>query len=206
MAIPDEANNRNSWELTVPNGLGYILEFRKNLSVPVPGLNEWKRQDRPKMVGLIYYSFRVMIAIGFFLAAVMLWNVVEWYRGNLSPDNISKQKWLMRLWMFSAPLGYIAIEAGWVVRCVGRQPWVLYDRIRTADGVSPVPPTNILTSLIFFMVIYSILLVTTLYFASRIIGKGPKLDLPLPGDDGQFIIKTESAESVPDRRPVEAQQ
>jgi cytochrome bd ubiquinol oxidase subunit I len=206
LAIPDEANNRNSWELTVPNGLGYILEFRKNLSVPVPGLNEWQRQDRPKMVGLIYYSFRVMIAIGFFLAAVMLWNVFEWYRGNLAPDKISTQKWLMRLWMFSAPLGYIAIEAGWVVRCVGRQPWVLYDRIRTADGVSPVPATNVLTSLIFFMVIYSILLVTTLYFASRIIGAGPKLNLPLPGDDGQFILNTEPAESVPDRRPVEAQQ
>jgi cytochrome bd ubiquinol oxidase subunit I len=206
LAIPDEANNRNSWELTVPNGLGYILEFRKNLSVPVPGLNEWERQDRPKMVGLIYYSFRVMIAIGFFLAAVMLWSTLQWYRGKLSPEQIGVQKWLMRTWMFSAPLGYVAIEAGWVVRCVGRQPWVLYDRIRTADGVSPVPPTNILTSLIFFMVVYSILLVTTLYFASRIIGKGPKLDLPLPGDDGQFIIKTESAESVPDRRPVEAQQ
>nr|WP_309729022.1 cytochrome ubiquinol oxidase subunit I [Chamaesiphon sp. OTE_75_metabat_556] len=206
LAIPDEANNRNSWELTVPNGLGYILEFRKNLSVPVPGLNEWQRQDRPKMVGLIYYSFRVMIAIGFFLAAVMLWNVFEWYRGNLSPEQIGQQKWLMRAWIFSAPLGYLAIEAGWVVRCVGRQPWVLYDRIRTVDGVSPVPPTNVLTSLIFFMVVYSILLVTTLFFASRIIGKGPKLDLPLPGADGQFILNTAPAESVPDRRPIEAQQ
>jgi cytochrome bd ubiquinol oxidase subunit I len=206
LAIPDEANNRNSWELTIPNALGYILEFRKNLSVPVPGLNEWQRQDRPKMVGLIYYSFRVMIAIGFFLAAVMLWNVVEWYRGNLAPDKIGAQKWLMRLWMFAAPLGYVAIEAGWVVRCVGRQPWVLYDRIRTADGVSNVPATNVLTSLIFFMVIYSILFVTTLYFGSRIIGEGPNLDLPVPGADGQFILNTAPAESVPDRRPIEAQQ
>jgi cytochrome bd ubiquinol oxidase subunit I len=64
----------------------------------------------------------------------------------------------------------------------------------------------VLTSLIFFTVIYSILLVTTLYFASRIIGKGPNLELPLPGLDGQFILNTEPAESVPDRRPVEAQQ
>jgi cytochrome bd ubiquinol oxidase subunit I len=206
LAIPDEANNRNSWELTVPNGLGYILEFRKNLSVPVPGLNEWAQKDRPRMVGLIYYSFRIMIAIGFFLAAVMLWSTWQWYRGELSPEQIGKQKWLLRTWMFAAPLGYIAIEAGWIVRCVGRQPWVLYDRIRTADGVSHLPPSNVLTSLIFFTVIYSILLVTTLYFASRIIGKGPNLELPLPGLDGQFILNTEPAESVPDRRPVEAQQ
>jgi cytochrome bd ubiquinol oxidase subunit I len=206
VAIPDEMHNRNSWELTVPNGLGYILEFRKNLSVPVPGLNEWKRQDRPKMVGLIYYSFRVMIAIGFFLAAVMLWSTLQWYRGKLSPALIGEQKWLLRTWMFAAPLGYVAIESGWIVRCVGRQPWVLYDKIRTADGVSHLPASNVLTSLIFFTVIYSILLVTTLYFASRIIGKGPNLELPLPGLDGQFILNTEPAESVPDRRPVEAQQ
>jgi cytochrome bd ubiquinol oxidase subunit I len=157
-------------------------------------------------VGLIYYSFRIMIAIGFFLAAVMLWSTWQWYRGELSPEQIGEQKWLLRTWMFAAPLGYIAIEAGWIVRCVGRQPWVLYDRIRTADGVSHLPPSNVLTSLIFFTVIYSILLVTTLYFASRIIGKGPNLELPLPGLDGQFLLNTEPAESLPDRRPVEAQQ
>jgi cytochrome bd ubiquinol oxidase subunit I len=159
------------------------------------------------MVGLIYYSFRMMIAIGFFLAAVMLWSTLQWYRGKLSPEQIGTQKWLMLTWIFSAPLGYIAIECGWIVRCVGRQPWVLYDKIRTADGVSPLPATNVLTSLIFFAVIYSILLVTTLYFASRIIGKGPNLDLPLPGSDGKFVVlNTEPAESVPDRRPIEAQQ
>ncbi len=205
LAIPDELHNRNSWELTIPNGLGYILEFRKNLSVPVPGLNEWARDDRPKMVGLVYYSFRIMIGIGFLLAGVMFWSAVQWYRGKLSAADIGSQKWLLRAWMFAAPLGYIAIECGWIVRCVGRQPWVLYGKIRTADGVSTLPPGNVVTTLILFTVVYSILLVTTLYFASRIINEGPNLSLPLPGDDGQFI-KTEPAEALPDRRPVEAQQ
>jgi cytochrome bd ubiquinol oxidase subunit I len=206
LAIPDEANNRNSWELTVPNGLGYILEFRKNLTVPVPGLNEWARDDRPKMVGLVYYSFRIMIGIGFLLVGVMLWSVLQWYRGKLSPTEIGSQKWLLRAWIFAAPLGYIAIESGWIVRCVGRQPWVLYGKIRTADGVSNLPASNVLTTLILFTVVYSILLITTLYFASKIIGEGPNLELPLPGPDGQFTIDTAPAESVPDRRPVEAQQ
>jgi cytochrome bd ubiquinol oxidase subunit I len=206
LAIPDEANNRNSWELTVPNGLGYILEFRKNLTVPVPGLNEWARDDRPKMVGLVYYSFRIMIGIGFLLVGVMLWSVLQWYRGKLSPTEIGSQKWLLRAWIFAAPLGYIAIESGWIVRCVGRQPWVLYGKIRTADGVSNLPASNVLTTLILFTLVYSILLITTLYFASKIIGEGPNLELPLPGPDGQFVIDTAPGESVPDRRPVEAQQ
>lgn len=207
LAIPDEVNERNSWELTIPNGLGYILEFRKNLSEPVPGLKEWVKTDRPKMVGLIYYSFRVMSGIGFFLAGIMLWSTIQWLRGKLSPDNIGEQKWLLRSWIFAAPLGYIAVEAGWIVRCVGRQPWVVYGKIRTADGVSALPASNVLTSLIFFAVIYMILLITTLYFARRIIIKGPNLELPLPGLDGRFVaINTEPAEAIPDRRPVEAQQ
>jgi cytochrome bd ubiquinol oxidase subunit I len=207
LAIPDEANERNSWEINIPNGLGYILEFRKNLSEPVPGLKAWVKPDRPKMVGLIYYSFRVMSGIGFFLAGIMLWSAIQWLRGKLSAENIGEQKWLLRSWIFAAPLGYIAVEAGWIVRCVGRQPWVVYGKIRTADGVSALPASNVLTSLIFFTVIYSILLVTTLYFARRIIIKGPNLELPLPGLDGRFVgINTEPAESLPDRRPVEAQQ
>jgi cytochrome bd ubiquinol oxidase subunit I len=206
LAIPDEAHNRNTWELTVPNGLGYILEFRKNLSVPVPGLNEWVRNDRPKMVGLVYYSFRVMIGIGFLLVGVMLWSALQWSRGKLEPVEIESQKWLLRAWMFVAPLGYVAIESGWIVRCVGRQPWVLYGKIRTAEGVSNLPASNVLTTLILFTGVYFILLFTTLYFASQIIGEGPNLSLPLPDLNGQFIIKTEPAESVPDQRPIEAQQ
>ena len=89
---------------------------------------------------------------------------------------------------------------------MGRQPWVLYGKIRTADGVSNLPASNVLTTLILFTLVYSVLLITTLYFASKIIGEGPNLELPLPGADGQFIINTTPAESVPDRRPVEAQQ
>jgi cytochrome bd ubiquinol oxidase subunit I len=147
-----------------------------------------------------------MSGIGFFLAGVMLWSALQWLLGNLSPEKIESQKWLLRTWILAAPLGYIAVESGWIVRCVGRQPWTLYGQIRTADAASHLPASNVLTSLTFFAVIYSILLVTTLYFASKIIGKGPNLELPLPGLDGQFVLNTAPAESIPDRRPVEAQQ
>lgn len=206
LALPDEANERNKFEISIPNGLGYILEFRQNLSQPVLGLKEWVKADRPKMVGLIYYCFRIMSGIGFFLVAVMLWGALQWLLGNLSPEKIAQQKWFLRTWILAAPLGYIAVESGWIVRCVGRQPWTLYGQIRTADAASHLPASNVLTSLTLFAIVYSILLVTTLYFASKIIAKGPNLELPLPGLDGQFGINTAPAESVPDARPVEAQQ
>ena len=202
LAIPNNKTQSNDWEIRVPNGLGYILEFKKNLTEPVLGLKEWKPADRPRMVGLVYYSFRIMSGIGFFLVGLMLWSVVQWLRGKLSSEAISSQKWLMRGWIFAAPLGYIAVESGWIVRCVGRQPWVVYGQIRTADGVSNLPASNVLTSLSIFTVIYSILFVSTLYFGSRIIRKGANLELPIPGE----TIVLAPAEHIEDSRPVEAQQ
>lgn len=206
LALPNEKAQKNDWEITVPNALGYILEFKKNLSEPVRGLSEWQPQDRPHLVGLIYYSFRTMIAIGFFLAGLMLLSTLQWLRGKLSPDNIAQQRWLMRGWIFAAPLGYIAVDSGWIVRCVGRQPWTVYGLIRTTDSVSNLPPTNVLTSLISFATVYSILFVAVLYFGSRIIRTGPRLDLPIPGIETKPAVETAPGEFIPDERPVEAKQ
>jgi len=158
------------------------------------------------MVGLIYYAFRIMSGIGFFLAALMLWSVLQWLRGKLSAENITQQRWLLRTWMFAAPLGYIAIEAGWIVRCVGRQPWTVYGQIRTVDAASHIPASNVLTSLISFAVVYTILFISAMYFGSRIIRIGPNLNLAIPGIENEPAVNTTPAEFIPDQRPVEAQQ
>jgi len=144
-----------------------------------------------------------MSGIGFFLVGLMLWSAWQWLSGKLSQELITQQKWLMRAWIFAAPLGYIAVESGWIVRCVGRQPWALYGQIRTADGASHIPASNVLTSLTIFAVVYSILLFSTLYFGSRIINKGPNLQLPVPGLDNQPAVDPTPTEFVPDQRPVE---
>jgi cytochrome bd ubiquinol oxidase subunit I len=206
VALPNNQTEQNDWEISIPNGLGYILEFKKNLSEPVRGLKEWKPEDRPRMVGLIYYAFRIMSGIGFFLAGLMAISVIQWLRGKLSSEAIAQQKWLLRIWILAAPLGYIAVESGWIVRCVGRQPWVVYGQIRTADGVSHLPASEVLTSLLIFAVIYTALFICALFFGSRIIRQGPNLELPVPGIDTQPAVETTPAEFVPDQRPVEAQQ
>jgi cytochrome d ubiquinol oxidase subunit I len=182
LAIPNEKAEKNAWEIAIPNGLGYLLEFKPKLSQPVLGLKEFKPEDRPKMVSLIYYAFRLMSGIGFIFVGIMLVSIVQWLRGKLTPENIHQQWWLMVSWMWAAPLGYLAVESGWIVRCVGRQPWIVYGQIRTVDAASNLPAADVLTSLTAFIAVYGLLFVTALYFGSRIIVKGPDLTLTLPGE------------------------
>lgn len=206
LALPNDTAQKNDWEISVPNALGYILEFKEKLSEPVQGLRTWQPEDRPHQVGLIYYAFRTMIAIGFFFAGLMLWSTLQWIRGKLSMENITQQRWLMRAWILAAPLGYIAVESGWIVRCVGRQPWTVYGQIRTVDAASHLPAGEILTSLIGFATIYTLLFIFAMYFGSRIIRQGPNLELPVPSMEAQPVIDTTPAEFVPDERPLEAEQ
>jgi cytochrome d ubiquinol oxidase subunit I len=147
-----------------------------------------------------------MIGIGFFFAGLMLWSVVQWLRGKLSLEHISEQRWLLRAWILAAPLGYIAVESGWIVRCVGRQPWSVYGLVRTADSVSNLPASNVLTSLLLFTGVYSFLFFSTLFFGSRILHQGPNLELPAPIWETQPVVEVTPPEHIPDQRPVEMQQ
>ena len=205
IALPNDKAEKNDFEIAVPEALGLILELKTKLSEPVQGLKAFAPEDRPHQIGLIYYAFRIMIAIGFFLAALMGWSALQWLRGKLSDGNIGEQKWLMRAWIFAAPLGYIATDAGWIVRCVGRQPWTVYGEIRTIDAASHIPAEEVFASLIGFVTLYTVLFITTLYFGRRIILEGPSLDLPLPPND-IVLVDTEPAELQPNQRPAEAQQ
>jgi cytochrome d ubiquinol oxidase subunit I len=206
IAIPNDKAEQNDWEFSIPGLLSYILEIKPRLSEPVLGLKEYAPEDRPHQISLIYYAFRIMIAIGFFLAGLMALTTLQWLRGKLSPENITQQHWLLRLWLFAAPLGYIAVESGWIVRCVGRQPWTVYGEIRTVDAASQIPASNVLTSLTAFAIVYSLLFLFALYFGSRILRQGPNLDLPIPKEIIDPELNTTPAQHIPDSRPVEAQQ
>lgn len=206
VALPNEKAEKNDWEIKIPNGLGYILEFKSKLSESVQGLKSWQPENRPRMIGLIYYSFRIMSGIGFFFVGLMLASTFQWLRGKLAAANIAQQKWLLRGWILAAPLGYIAVETGWIVRCVGRQPWTVYGEVRTVDAASNLPAGEVLASLTGFAVLYSLLFIAALYFGSRIIRQGPNLELPIPKEAIEPSLDTSPAQHEPDRRPVEAQQ
>jgi cytochrome d ubiquinol oxidase subunit I len=205
LALPNEKTESNDWELKIPGLLSYLLELKPSLNEPIKGLKEWPVTDRPHLVGLIYYSFRIMVAIGLFFVALMSITLLQWLRGKLTESAIAEQKWLWLAWTGAAPLGYIAVETGWIVRCVGRQPWIVYGELRTADSASHLPPGEILFSLLGLMALYSVLFVSTLYFGSRIIRKGPNLELLPPQFSLQSPLKIEPALHSEDSRPSEAQ-
>jgi cytochrome d ubiquinol oxidase subunit I len=194
LAAPNESLEANNWEIKVPYALGYLLELKPKLSEPVQGLKTWAPENRPRMVGLIYYAFRIMVAIGMFFATLMGFSVLQWLRGKLTAAEIGQQKWLLRSWLLAAPMGYIAVETGWIVRCVGRQPWTVYGEIRTADAVSHLPAGEVLFSLAGLMAMYVVFFGVTLYFGSRIIRKGPDLELPLPQT---AVLASPEASTVP---------
>ncbi|GAB4331040.1 MAG: cytochrome ubiquinol oxidase subunit I [Leptolyngbyaceae cyanobacterium] len=206
LAIPNDRAERNEWEVKVPGALSYLLELKPTLDEPVKGLKEWEPANRPHMIGLIYYSFRIMSGIGMFFAALMTVSVIQWLRGKLAAAAIAQQKWLMRAWILAAPLGYLAVETGWIVRCVGRQPWIVYGEMRTAESASNLPPGEILFSLVGLTSMYLVFLTAALFFGSRIIRKGPNLELPAPVIGSQPKLGIELAQHEPDRRPAEAQQ
>ncbi len=202
IALPNEKASRNNFELSIPGALSWILEIKPRLDTPIYGLNNWKPDDRPKLIGLIYYAFRTMIAVGFFFVGLMLWSGIQWLRGKLKPEVISAQVWLLRAWLLAAPLGYLAVESGWIVRCVGRQPWIVYGKIRTMDAVSSIPAGNVLASLITFAVVYSLLFGCAIYFGKRILDHGPDFDLPLPS----FPRIEPPSPMIPDRRLTESRE
>jgi cytochrome bd ubiquinol oxidase subunit I len=177
VAWPDTRGERNAFEIQVPYLLS-LLETR-SLTGRVAGLREVRPEDRPPIV-LPFYSFRVMVLIGFLLFFLMIWTLVVWLRGGLAAERISARPRLLRAWMWALPLGYIAVETGWLAREEGRQPWIIYHVLRTSDAASGLPPWVVTASLAGLFVVYALLAVCFLVFAGRMLRKGPDLTLQPP--------------------------
>jgi cytochrome bd ubiquinol oxidase subunit I len=141
----------------------------------VKGLADFAREDQPPMLPLLYYAFRVMAGVGFLFVALALWTAwcLRRVRGRL--DALLERRWLLRAWVAATPLPYIAVEAGWIVREVGRQPWVVYGLLRTRDAVSAVPPGHVAASTVMFLSFYLVLIVTFFLLARRWLRTGPDL-------------------------------
>ncbi len=181
LAWPNAAKQDNDWALEVPYGLSLLLTH--SLTGRVQGLRDFPREDQPP-VFIPFYSFRIMMAVGFFLAFLMLWTLWAWRRGRLGPEVLPEQKWLLGAWMAAAPLGYLAVETGWITREVGRQPWVIYGLLRTAAASSPLPAGTVAASLAAYLAIYTVLFLVFLVFARQLLIKGPDLAAVPPARPG----------------------
>ena len=175
---PDKAAQRNDWSVDIPGMLSWLAtgHFRAQ----VTGLTAFPPKDQPPLLPLIFYAFRIMAGIGFALFFLMLWSIWTWWRGRMEPWNIFQNRWLLRAWLGALPLGYIAVDMGWIVREVGRQPWVIYGLVRTVNGASAMPAAQVGYSLLAFVAIYIGLATAFIVFALRMIRRGPDLTLQRP--------------------------
>ena len=130
--LPDPATETTPYALEVPGGLSFLAYGK--FDAEVVGLDQFPPDERPNVV-IVHLAFQIMVACGFALMGLGLLSAFLAWRGRRLPT----QRWLLWLMVLAGPLGFIAIEAGWVVTEVGRQPWVIYGLVRTADAVTPMP-------------------------------------------------------------------
>ncbi len=166
-AIPDQQAEKNHFELGIPGGASLILKH--HVEGVVPGLKDWAPEDRPH-VATVFWSFRIMVAIGFLMVAIALISLVLRWRGTLY-----EARWFHRLCTLMLPLPFVAVLAGWITTEMGRQPWVLYELMRVEDAVTPSLTGGVaLTSLIVYVIVYAIIFVAGGYYISRILVGGPE--------------------------------
>ncbi|MCH9765003.1 MAG: cytochrome ubiquinol oxidase subunit I [Alphaproteobacteria bacterium] len=164
-AIPNEIEERNDYEVAIPNLASFIITH--DTQGLFPGLKDFAPQDRPP-VKPVFYAFRAMVGIGMALIAIGLVGVFLWFTGRLF-----QARWFLKPLSYTWPLGFIAILAGWWVTETGRQPWLVTGLLRTVDAISPVSAGAVLTSLILFVLVYSSVFSMGIYYINRLIEKGP---------------------------------
>ena len=165
-AWPDEENERNLFEISIPRGSSLILTHDPDGLYP--GLTSVPPEERPPVKN-VFFAFRIMLYIGFFMIASSLFGAYLWWRGTLF-----ETRWFLRILSMSWWTGFVAVIAGWVVTESGRQPWVIYGIQRTADAISPVPGASIAGTLALFVFAYGIVFSMGVYYINRLIAKGPE--------------------------------
>ena len=173
-AWPSDKDEKNYYEIAIPNLASLILTHR--LDGRIQGLKDFAPEDRPP-VKPVFFAFRVMVGLGMLMIAGGLFGAYLWWRGRLFETT-----WYLKALSVSWPAGFVAILAGWWVTETGRQPWIAHGILRTADAASPVSANAVLTTLILFVIVYSVVFSMGIYYINRLIEKGPAGAAVKPSD------------------------
>ncbi len=169
---PDVENKKLDNKIAVPNILSF-LTYQK-WDAEIKGLNEFDESVYPTNIPGLYYSYHIMVGLGTIFIGLLLLAAVQLFRKKLY-----KTKWILWSLMFMIPFPYIANTAGWYTAELGRQPWLVYNLLRTVDGISPtVSSGNTLFTLLGFIGLYLLLGLLFLMLAGKIINKGPETTKP----------------------------
>ena len=169
--IPDQDAGEMRHAIEIPKLSSLILKH--DLNAPLDGLDTVPDEDEPP-VAIVFWSFRVMVALGFAMLGLGLWSLWARARGRLF-----YAPWLHRAAVLMGPSGLIAVTAGWITTEVGRQPWTVYGLMRTEDSASPLDALAVGTSLIAFIVVYFAVFGAGVIYLLRLMAKAPQR-----GEDG----------------------
>jgi cytochrome d ubiquinol oxidase subunit I len=173
-AWPDQENGKNAIEIgAIPGALSFLVKH--DINAVVPGLNEFPKDEHPPVL-ITSFAFKGMVGLGTIFIILM---GIGWFRRN----KLTESPLYLKAMMFAIPLPYLAIQLGWVLTEVGRQPWLVYGLVRTADGASPVAVSQVATSLIGFILVYSVLGAAGFYLMFQKAKKGPELESGGPAED-----------------------
>mgnify|MGYP005842993945 CR=1 FL=1 len=168
--VPDSENREIDYALEIPKLSSLILKH--DLNAPLAGLDTIPDDEEPP-VGIVFWSFRVMVALGFAMLGLSAWSLWRRWRGGLY-DSL----WLQRATVAMGPTGFIAVLAGWVTTEVGRQPFTVYGLLRTADSLAPVEAPAVATSLLVFIVVYFFIFGAGTFYILRLMNKSPGANGP----------------------------
>jgi cytochrome d ubiquinol oxidase subunit I len=159
--IPDESAGVTRYAIEIP----YLLSFLAygDPHAEVKGLNEFPADRRPP-VAIVHISFQIMVGCGVAMMLVALWAAWRYLRGRRKQTWLDS-RWFLRMLVIAAPLGFIAIESGWVVTEVGRQPWIIYGVMRTSEALTPMP--GLVVPFVTFTVLYFFLAAITVWLLFR---------------------------------------
>ncbi len=166
--LPSNEEEQVNYKLAIPY-LGSLI-LKHDPFAPLPGLKDYPKEDWPP-VAIVFWSFRIMVAIGLAMFALGILSLIARKRKNLYEWTL-----LHRFAVIMGPSGFVAVIAGWVTTEVGRQPFTIYGLMRTAESHSPIDASAIAASLIGFIVIYFAVFGAGIYYMLKMMAKAPTSD------------------------------
>lgn len=174
-----DEENEKVYGPKIPGGFSFLLsgDFKE----PIVGLDQFAKQDRPSQVNAVFQFYHLMVLIGMTLIFLSVWSSFELWRGKLF-----KHKFLLSILVPAVLLPQVANQVGWFAAEMGRQPWVVYNLLRTSDAFSQsVSANQILFSLILFFIVYTVLFFLFIYILNKKIKHGPPTN-DLDNDDSDM--------------------
>lgn len=168
--IPDEEKRETKYAIEIPYVLSILAYGDPNAEVK--GLNDFPRDEQPP-VAVVHFAFQIMVGCGMLMVLLTLWGGWRWWRTRRRENKTwHDSKWFLKALVIAIPLGFIAIETGWVVTEVGRQPWIIYGIMRTSEAVTPMP--GLIVPFLTFTILYIFLAIITVWLLLRQVAASPK--------------------------------